>query len=67
MTTAEPDFLDQTIAAWQPLSSDQLTREDARQLIVNTVGFYGTFIPWAQDARGVPQVSDREGHDAQPA
>lgn len=51
MATIDPDFLDQTIAVWQPLSPKPLTREDAREIIENAVGFYGTLIRWALEAK----------------
>ena len=51
MATADPDFLDQTIAVWQPLSLEPLTREDAREIVQNAVGFYGTLIRWGQEAQ----------------
>src|SRR5262249_3911880 len=35
-----PDFLDETIAVWQPLSERPLTREDAREITENVVGFF---------------------------
>ncbi|RLC88205.1 MAG: hypothetical protein DRJ03_03405 [Chloroflexi bacterium] len=57
------DFLDETIQVWQPLSPEPLTREDAREIIENSVGFYGTLIRWAQEA-SVSKKSDG-GSDAQ--
>ncbi|OGW91856.1 MAG: hypothetical protein A3D28_05125 [Omnitrophica bacterium RIFCSPHIGHO2_02_FULL_63_14] len=51
MATIDADFLDRTIAVWQPLSPKPLTREDAREIIENAVGFYGTLIRWALEAK----------------
>jgi hypothetical protein len=35
---------------WQPFSAEPLTTEDARQIIENVVGFYGTLLKWRQGA-----------------
>ena len=51
MATIDAEFLDRTIAVWQPLSPKPLTREDAREIIENAVGFYGTLIRWALEAK----------------
>ena len=51
MATIDADFLDRTIAVWQPLSPKPLTREDAREIIENAVGFYSTLIRWALEAK----------------
>lgn len=49
MATIDPAFLDHTIAMWQPLSAKPLSREDAREIIENAVGFYGTLMRWTRE------------------
>ena len=34
------DFLDETIEFWQPYTKEKLTREDAREIIQNTVALF---------------------------
>ena len=66
MATIDADFLDRTIAVWQPLSPKPLTREDAREIIENAVGFYGTLIRWALEAKpaGSPAGGNHARHAA---
>src|ERR1700686_2054959 len=45
------DFLDETIAVWQPLSQRPLTREDAREITENMVGFFSVLREWAEAER----------------
>jgi hypothetical protein len=45
------DFLDDTIAVWQPLSQRPLTREDAREITENMVGFFSVLREWAEAER----------------
>lgn len=40
------DFIDQTIAIWQPLTKRQLTREDGREIIENMTGFFRILQEW---------------------
>jgi hypothetical protein len=47
------DFLDQTIATWQPRAKRPLTREDAREIVTNIVGFFEVLREWERDERGV--------------
>lgn len=56
------DFLEETIAFWQPLSPRPLSREDARQMTANVSGFFAVLAEWdAQDqqesARGKKAAS----------
>ena len=54
-------FLNETIRVWQPYSQDPLTVEDAREIAENTVGFYGTLIRWAKEAKAA-EASNGGGH-----
>jgi hypothetical protein len=45
------DFLEQTIAVWQPYADRSLTREDAREIAHNIVGFFGVLREWAKEER----------------
>jgi hypothetical protein len=40
------DFIDQTIAIWQPRTKQQLTREDGREIIENMTGFFRILQEW---------------------
>jgi len=48
---AQGDFLDQTIAVWQPYADRSLTREDAREIAHNVVGFFRILREWAEEER----------------
>ena len=43
------DYLDQTIAVWQPYTDRPLTREDAREIAHNVVGFFRVLREWADE------------------
>ena len=45
------DYLDQTIAVWQPYTDRPLTREDAREITHNVVGFFRVLREWADEER----------------
>ena len=51
MAVSDDEFLKRTVETWQPLSEVPLTLDDAREIIENAVGFYGTLIRWAKEAR----------------
>jgi len=46
------EFLDQTIAIWQPRATRPLTREDAREIIENVTGFFAVLQEWERAERG---------------
>ena len=39
-------FLEHTRAAWQPFTTRELTKEDARQMRVNIVNFFEMLAAW---------------------
>jgi hypothetical protein len=39
-------FLDETIAVFQPLSTRPLNREDAREIVQNMTGFFAVLSEW---------------------
>jgi hypothetical protein len=43
--------LDQTIKVWQPHSERTLTREDAREITTNLVGFFRVLMEWEREDR----------------
>jgi hypothetical protein len=45
------DFLDYTIAFWQPRLNRELTHEDARQIAENLVGFFKVLQDWDREER----------------
>ena len=58
MTTIDPEFLDKTVAFWQPRTSRKLTREDARQMIENVTGFFKVLAEWDAKARIAQAASE---------
>ena len=42
----EMDLLEETRCAWQPYADRQLTREDAREIVENIVGFFNLLHKW---------------------
>ena len=46
MANFDITLLDQTIKVWQPHYQEPLTREDARQILENTVVFFRTLMVW---------------------
>jgi len=43
------EFLDETIKFWQPYYKEPLTREDAREIIQNFVGFFEVLMEWDRE------------------
>lgn len=72
-SAAGGDFLDQTIAVWQRYADRPLTREDAREITYNVVGFFSILREWAEEERRAaalaepspppPQLSDAEANE----
>lgn len=46
-----PDLLDKTIAVWQPRTQRTLTREDAREIVSNVMGFFAVLNEWDRAER----------------
>ena len=40
-------LLDATLAVWQPRADRELTKEDARQIVENVVGFFDVLATWS--------------------
>jgi len=57
-----PEFLDETIAVWQPYSPQPLTREDAREIIHNVTGFFSILMEWEQAERRAAKRNKRPVH-----
>ena len=45
------EFLDKTTKMLQPYSKEQVTREDAREIVQNFVGFFEVLIEWDQEVK----------------
>jgi hypothetical protein len=45
------DFIDQTLATWQPLAKRQLTCEDGREIIENMTDFFRILLEWDRAER----------------
>jgi hypothetical protein len=56
MAHVDLEFLDKTVAFWQPRTTRRLTREDARQIIENATGFIRVLAEWDAKA-GAAQPS----------
>jgi hypothetical protein len=50
-TDRRRELLDLTLQVWQPLSSRQLSDEDAREILANVTGFFGVLAKWDRDLR----------------
>jgi len=59
------DFLDQTIAVWQPYADRPLTREDAREITHNVVGFFSILREWAEEERRYAALAEPPPASAQ--
>jgi hypothetical protein len=47
MAPYETNLLDQTISVWQPYYVETLTREDARQILDNTLACFRKLLDWS--------------------
>ena len=47
MRETSPNLIDGTLAVWQPRVSRRLSREDARQINENLVGFFRVLQEWS--------------------
>ena len=45
------EFLDKTIKLFQPYSKEPLTREDAREIVQNFVGFFEVLMEWDREGQ----------------
>jgi hypothetical protein len=53
-----PDFLDETLAFWQPRTTRKLTREDAREINENLTGFFRVLMEWSRIDRDAAKPSN---------
>lgn len=44
-----PDLIQRTLEVWQPRTTRTLTEEDAREIVHNAVGFFGSLLKWEQE------------------
>jgi|GEM_PF-1112289 len=49
MTRYSKEILEKTIRMWQPLSEEQLTEEDAREIVENLTGFFSLLGEWERE------------------
>ncbi len=55
-------WIDRTLDVWQPRTCRALTREDARQITENVVGFLRVLLEWEDGESAVaPNVTGRDG------
>ena len=57
------DFLDHTIDVWQPYSERPLSREDAREIAHNVMGFVRILRQWAEEDKLVDASSAKPSAD----
>jgi hypothetical protein len=50
-TDRRRELLNLTLEVWQPLSSRQLSDEDAREILANVTGFFGVLAKWDRNLR----------------
>jgi hypothetical protein len=48
LTPANDNLIDKTIALWQPRLRRDLSREDARQIAENVIGFFSILNEWSR-------------------
>ena len=61
MAQVKADFLDQTVAFWQPRTSQKLTQEDGRQIIENVTAFFCVLLEWeAAERRAATADAEQE-------
>lgn len=51
ISSGREDFIEQTLATWQPRTKRQLTREDGREIIENMTGFFRILREWDRAER----------------
>jgi hypothetical protein len=54
---ADSDFIDQTVAIWQPQTTRQLNREDGREIIENMIGFFRVLQEWDRTERAAKSAT----------
>ena len=61
---AHRDFLDATLDVWQPRARRALSREDAREIAHNAIGFFAVLRAWAaaDAASGGPDAPSDAAH-----
>ena len=45
---ANDNLIDRTIKTWQPRLGQDLSREDARQIVENVIGFFSILAQWSR-------------------
>ena len=61
MEQAYDQVIDRTLKVWQPRSSSNITREDARQIAENFVGFFQLLLQWDADNSSADIVNATAG------
>lgn len=56
MSVPNTNLIKRTLEVWQPRTTRKLTEEDAREIIHNAVGFFGTLLKWEHDKSGSTKV-----------
>jgi len=49
MSNYSKEFLEKTIAVWQPYSSASLSLEDAREVTENMIGLFSLLLEWKRE------------------
>ena len=61
MAQVKADFLDQTVAFWQLRTSQELTREEGRQIIENVTAFFQILLEWeTAERRAATAAAEQE-------
>ena len=61
MTRQQSDIVDYTVAFWSQRTKQAVSHEDARQMLVNVVGFFQVLSEWDRQAHQETTPSDTEG------
>lgn len=53
-SAANDNLINRTIELWQPRLGRELTREDARQIAENVIGFFSVLAEWSKAESATP-------------
>ncbi len=63
---ANDNLIDRTLELWQRRLQRNLSREDARQVVENVIGFFSILGEWSRSEMPAPATRHRgTGHDRQ--
>jgi hypothetical protein len=58
----QPDLIEHTMAFWSERTQQVFSREEARQMVANVVGFFQVLTEWQRNASEEDQNSKKRKH-----